>query len=369
MLTIINEMERCAREKKRGILATVIRVEGSAYQKEGAKCFIAEDGELIGLLSGGCVENDIIEHGKEVLQTEKPKKIYYDFRDEGDQIWGLGVGCNGAIEIFLELYDPKSHPEKCLLMKEAFTTSKSKIIATVTEAGDESKIGEKWIFSVEKECISFEQVGEETNQLSRLKKRKSKLVTVDVNTKVFFDYVDPVPSLFIFGAGPDAVPLVKTVKNLGWKVKVIDHRPGFVNEKNFPLADELICYQKGESPDVPINENAYAVVMSHHFIQDQIVLESLLKSAIPYIGVLGPVTRTKQLLQPIVNRYSIDELKLDRIYSPIGIDIGAKHPEEIALSIASELVNVHRDGNSLHLKHTKGESILADDQIKSVLAY
>jgi xanthine dehydrogenase accessory factor len=354
VLTIVNEMERCGREKKRGILATIIRVEGSAYQKEGAKCFFAEDGKLIGLVSGGCVESDVIEHGKEVLQTERPKKIYYDFRDEGDQVWGLGVGCNGAVEILLELYDPAGHPEKSELMKEAFTTSKAKIIATVTACNDESKIGEKWVVPIEKDVISIDHF----NHFPTLQQRKSKLVTLKNNKEVFFDYIDPVPTLFVFGAGPDAVPLVKTVKNLGWRVKVADHRPGFVNETNFPLADELICYQRDEHPSVSLNENTYAVVMSHHFIQDQIVLETLLKSNVPYIGVLGPVTRTTQLLQPLFNRYSTDELKLDRVYSPVGIDIGAKNPEEIALSIAAELINVHRGGSSVHLKQTKGKSLI-----------
>ena len=358
MFTITNEMERCGRENKRGVMATVIRVEGSAYQKEGAKCFIAEDGELIGLLSGGCVESDVIEHGKEVLQTGRPKKIYYDFRDEVDQIWGLGVGCNGAIEIFLELYDPIGHPEKCELMKAAFTTSKTEIIATITASKNEFEIGDKWIVSVKNEVISINRFEGKTNPYSKLLKGKSMLASLNNNTEVFFDYIDPVPTLCVFGAGPDAAPLVKTVKNLGWLVKVVDHRPGFVSETNFPFADELICYQRDESPEVGLHENVYAVVMSHQFIQDQIVLETLLKSNIPYIGVLGPVTRTEQLLQPICNKYSIAELKLDRIYSPVGIDIGAKNPEEIALSIASELVNVHRDGNSVHLKQTKGNSLL-----------
>jgi xanthine dehydrogenase accessory factor len=351
-------MERCGRDKKRGIMATVIRVEGSAYQKEGAKCFFAEDGKLIGLLSGGCVESDVIEHGREVLQTGRPKKIYYDFRNEGDQIWGLGVGCNGEIEIFLEVYDPIGHPEKSELMKEAFKTIKTKIIATTTTHNNESEVGEKWIVPVENEVISLNHFEIKTNHHSKLQKGKSKLFTLNNNTEVFFDYVVPVPSLFVFGAGPDAVPLVKAVKNLGWRVTVVDHRPGFVNETNFPLADELICYQRDESPIVALNENAYAVVMSHNFLQDQIVLETLLTSSIPYIGVLGPVTRTEQLLHPMFNNYSIDELKLDRIYSPVGIDIGAKNPEEIALSIASELVNVHRDGNSIHLKQTKGKNLL-----------
>ncbi|MFF2498879.1 XdhC family protein [Peribacillus sp. NPDC058075] len=351
MITIINEMDRCIREKKRGILATVIRVEGSTYQKEGAKCFFAEDGELIGLLSGGCVEGDVLEHGKEVLQTEKPKKIHYDFRGEEDQIWGLGVGCNGAIEIFIELFDPVGHHERSKLMREAFTTSQPIIIATITSDEEESMIGERWVHS-------NLQIGKPMD-----------LKMID-NSEVFYDHITPVPTLYIFGAGPDAVPLVKTVKNLGWNVNVLDHRPGFVNKRNFPLADELICYERDHPTSVLSSEHSYAIVMSHNFTQDQLVLKSLLHSSVPYIGVLGPTTRTNQLLQPIMDGFTIDEIQLNRIYSPIGLDIGAKTPEEIAISIAAELVNVHRGGNSMHLKQTKGKELLNTSRDhRRVIAY
>ncbi|MDQ7863920.1 XdhC family protein [Peribacillus frigoritolerans] len=111
-------------------------------RKKGQNVFFAEDGELIGLLSGGCVEGDVLEHGKRSFTDRKnQKKIHYDFRGEEDQIWGLGVGCNGAIEIFIELFDPVGHHERSKLMRVAFTTSQPIIIATITRDEEESKIG------------------------------------------------------------------------------------------------------------------------------------------------------------------------------------------------------------------------------------
>lgn len=355
MLTIIDEMERCSRESKRGIVATIIHVKGSTYQKEGAKCFKAEDGKLIGLLSGGCVESDIIEHGEMVLATGVPKIIHYDFRDEGDQIWGLGVGCNGAIDILIELYDPAGHPENSDYMKQIFTASHPFTIATVTKAKEESRLGEKWIVKNEKEEIFYHSLALPDNA----KKRKPMLTVIDHETEVFLDYIHPVPELFVFGAGPDALPLVRTVKNLGWTVKVADHRPGFITEENFPMADERIRCRQGEAPDVSVHQNSYAIVMSHHFEQDQVVLDFLLQSDVCYIGVLGPSKRTKQLLKPILAQHSVHSLRLDRLYSPVGIDIGAKSPEEIALSMAAELINIYRSGNGIHLKETKGESLIS----------
>jgi xanthine dehydrogenase accessory factor len=356
VLTIIEEMERCDREAKRGILATIIHVKGSTYQKEGAKCFKAEDGKLIGLLSGGCVESDIIEHGSQVFETGIPKKIHYDFRDEGDQIWGLGVGCNGALDIFIEVYDPIAHPQKSKYMKSIFTANHSFAIATVTKAKEESRLGEKWIVKKEQEEVFAESLDRPDN----VKKRKPMLAVMDHETEVFLDYIHPVPELLIFGAGPDALPLVRTVKNFGWTVKVADHRPGFITQENFPLADERIRCRQGEPPDISLHKNSYAIVMSHHFEQDQVVLDFLLQSDVRYIGVLGPSKRTKQLLKPILDHHSAQSLRLDRIYSPAGIDIGARSPEEIALSMAAELINIYRSGNGIHLKETKGQSLISE---------
>ena len=358
MLTIIDEMLRCDREAKKGILATIINVQGSTYQKEGAKCFQAEDGSLIGLLSGGCVESDIIEHGREVLASGVPKTIHYDFRDEGDQIWGLGVGCNGALDIFIELYDPAVQPEKCDYMKKVFTAESPFAIATITKAENPETLGKKWIVNNEQEEIFSGSLALHDD----VRKRKPMLTALNTETEIFLDYIDPVPELIIFGAGPDALPLVRTVKNLGWTVKVSDHRPGFVTKENFPIADELFHARLGEKPNVPLHENAFAVVMSHHFEQDQAMLDFLLQSNIRYIGVLGPSRRTKQLLKPLVDRHTVESLRLDRVYSPVGIDIGARSPEEIALSMAAELINIYRSGNAIHLKETKGESLISDSR-------
>ncbi len=353
-------MARCRREKKRGVLATIIRVEGSSYQKEGTKCFFAEDGALIGLLSGGCVESDVIEHGKEVLEEGKPKTIYYDFRDEDDQVWGLGVGCNGAIEIFLELYDPQQYPEKSMLMEKTLVAEIPQIIATVVKAEEESRLGKKWIVASDDEFLSFVLSDKDKNVHHR--KTKSRLVTLADDTELFIDFIEPIPTLIIFGAGPDAVPLVKLTKEMGWRVKVVDHRPGFVNPSIFPLADELICYPRDQVPELTLHDNTYTVVMSHNFNQDQIVLETLVQSTVPYIGVLGPSRRTNQLLEPLLSNYKSETLNLERIYSPVGIDIHAKTPEEIALSITSELINVYRGGRSLHLKQTKGHTQTNQEQ-------
>ena len=133
-MAIAKEIERCKQLGLKGVLATIISVEGSTYQKAGTKCFFAEDGKLTGLLSGGCVENDVIEHGKQMINSGDTKCLQYDLRDNGEDVWGLGVGCNGSMEIFLEPYDPRGQHPSSQVIEEMYAVTTPHIVSTVIEA-------------------------------------------------------------------------------------------------------------------------------------------------------------------------------------------------------------------------------------------
>ncbi|WP_102347240.1 XdhC family protein [Bacillus sp. Marseille-P3661] len=352
MLEILNEIRRCKNHNLKGILATIVSVQGSTYQKEGAKCFLSEDGKLTGLLSGGCVENDITEHGKEVIETGQAKRIYYDFRNDGDSIWGLGLGCNGAMDIFLELYDPCDE-ERSSKIENIFSINKPTWVATITKSNDSKMVGEKYFINSENQlneiCTTFPDIKSACSGKNLPERAQLLSISEDHrNIEVFLDYLEPVPTLALFGAGPDAVPVVAAAKAIGWRVKVIDHRPAYLTKENFPQADELSLIKPGHVPDVAIDENTYSVIMSHHFLQDQLALEKLLLSSAAYIGILGPKTRTNALLEPTLMKYNSENLDLTRIFSPIGLNINAKTPGEIAQSIISELIAVHRKSNHVH---------------------
>ncbi|MFY4774803.1 XdhC family protein [Metabacillus sp. RGM 3146] len=355
MLPIYNELQRCEKFGIRGVLGTIIQTQGSTYQKPGTKCFISEDGKLTGLLSGGCVESDLGEHAKELLQQSNCKRLYYDFRDNGDDLWGLGLGCNGSMEIFLEPFDPKEMPMKAELMKKAvhLALTQFTVTATIVDAENQEIIGQKWILSpgIEDNIPAQLEQEYETNQLTGTQ-GLSTIIYNGQPVKVFFDAVSPNPHLMIFGAGPDAVPLVNGAKLLNWTVSVMDHRPGYVNKLYFPQADYLYCIPKGKEPDVTISENSFVVIMTHHFEQDQMLLKHLLDSDAAYIGILGPKKRTYQLLDTLEGNLS--RKTLDRLYSPIGLDIGSKTPEEIGLSVLSEMVMIHHGGCGKSLKAVKG---------------
>ncbi len=344
MIAIAKEIERCKQNGIKGVLATIILSEGSTYQKEGAKCFLTQDGQLIGLVSGGCVESDIIEYGKQVMNSGKTKRLRYDLRDNGDEIWGLGVGCNGAMEVFLQPYDPIKSDKTSVMIEKMFSITRPHIVYTIVASEDPNKLGEK-------QLIPIDEALEESNSLED-KLKCCLLVKSNNSLEIFMDLIEPPPSLVIFGAGPDAIPLVNIVKQIGWFVTVVDHRPGFVTKENFPSADQLMCSPIGEMPDIGLEETTYTVIMSHHFLQDQMVLQHLLLTNVPYIGLLGPRKRTAQLLESTHIGNNITPFELNRIFSPVGLDLGAKTPEEIAFSIAAELMTIYRKGNAVHLKNT-----------------
>ncbi|MDN4073111.1 XdhC family protein [Fictibacillus terranigra] len=331
MLPIYREMNRCAENGIRGVLGTIIRTEGSTYQKEGTKCFWAEDGKLTGLLSGGCVEGDLAEHAREVLDHSSCKTLAYDFRDKGDDLWGLGLGCNGSIDILLEPFDPvklRENTERTLELYESALNHET-ILRTIIEAETPSLKGKKWVVAPNMDHV------------------KSGLDTVAYENEkvlVFTEKITPSPRLTLFGAGPDAVPLVNGAKQLNWHITIIDHRPSFVNTQNFPQADQLLCVPKGKWQDPEIGNHSFVVTMTHHFDQDLLLLEHILETDAAYIGVLGPNKRTYELMDRLGKKFHED--RLSRLYSPIGLDIGAKTPEEIALSILAEMVMVHRGKGS-----------------------
>ncbi|HZG59236.1 MAG TPA: XdhC/CoxI family protein [Anoxybacillus sp.] len=353
MITIKKELERCKREGLSGVLGTIISTEGSTYQKTGAKCFISEDWKLTGLLSGGCVESDIIEHAMKVLETGKPTVIHYDFYGDDDIVWGLGIGCNGKMNIFLQPYLPTKQPEKATIIDQYFSDFLQKTLHTVTivKAKDESLQGKMWIidgaFNNSAPPISVHEIA--VDYMMRKRNLKNEMVYLggEQDLYVYYESTSPPPHLIVFGAGPDAIPLVKMAKNLKWLVTVLDHRPSYCNEQNFQEADFIHVYPAGSIPNVSLHGNSYVVVMTHNFLHDREILESILDSGVAYIGLLGPRKRTDRLIATSTTLISNENVH--RIHSPIGLDIGAKTPEEIALSILAEIMIVYRSGTGKKL--------------------
>ncbi|WP_019156336.1 XdhC family protein [Robertmurraya massiliosenegalensis] len=316
MLSTLKILESIQDENEKCILATIIQIEGSAYLREGTFMIIKENGEKVGMLSAGCLEEDLLLRCREIFQTEIPQTVIYDTSAIDDVGWGQGMGCNGVIRILVEPITQSLHTS-LLSVKEALVQGYA--------VYHEKEFSED--FTVKKSA--FEIIDED-------------LVTSSLPTFYRTDegyrftyYFTPPPILCVFGAGEDAITLVDLASKIGFIVKLCDWRSGLCNEECFPNAHEYYIGSPSHIVDLlRISQSHFIVIMSHHFSKDQEFLHAVLNFSPAYIGILGSKERTRRLLPDPINR--------DHIHYPIGLPIGAQGPEEIAVSIMAEIIQTYR---------------------------
>lgn len=304
------------------VLATLVKVEGSSYRRPGARLLTTADGVRIGSISGGCLEEDLVARARRTLVTRKPELVTYDTTSENDLIWGVGLGCNGIVHVLLE-YLPVC-PRWASVMAQQFRVHAPTSLSVVWRADGEDNLG---------------------THLS------SDLQTTPQNSAIFTDHVQPPPRLLVFGAGDDAKPLVRLAKELGWHITVADPRPEFATKSRFPLADEIVLAQASELVrQINPPSDALAVIMTHHYVHDVPLLRDLLPRSLAYVGLLGPKKRAAKILADLQGQgHDFTPAQLQRLHAPVGLDLGAETPEEVALSIMSEMraTLAQRDGRPL----------------------
>lgn len=346
---IINKVAQLGNED--AILATVVDVQGSGYRLAGARMLIDRDGASIGTVSGGCLEADVVERAKKVLDDAEPTVISYDSTKEDNSVFGLGMGCRGVVRILLE---PAKRNASLDFVRGCFERRSRGVIATLISKTDDVDlpIGFK-LFAPDGQRFE-DNLSDPRKWLNELVPRisddaatvigndrsQSKIYDPpDGELEFFIEVIDPPTSLLMFGAGHDAPPLAHIAKQLGWRVTVIDHRPAFATAERFPEADAIIVSRVEElSEDVFADEASVAVVMSHNYDSDRTALHRLLNSKCRYIGALGPKKRAENLLSELrQSGVTFDDSRLAVLHSPVGLDIGATTPETIALSIIAEI--------------------------------
>lgn len=347
--TILKESYRFRSNGEKAILATVIDVKGSSYRLPGAKMLISPDGKTYGSVSGGCLEADVLERAKIVLKNDAAEIITYDTRVNDNSVFSLNMGCNGIIRVLLEPIE--SNFGSIEFWQSCFDKRQRGVAATLIAASGESNclIGRQKLFIQEKQSHVLTGSGFPPNLindcLAALNQNVSRCQVYETTTetKEFFIEIVKLPvSLIIFGAGHDAIPLVQFAKNLGWNVSIVDHRPAFATSERFPEANKIILSRPEKlRENVVVDDYTVAVVMTHNYAHDHEVLRFLLGSAARYIGALGPKRRTDSLLQDLRENGDIFTLaQLEKLYGPVGLDIGADTPESIALSIVAEIQSV-----------------------------
>ena len=360
---IIGAWRRASEQKLRGALATVVRVEGSAYRRPGVRMFVTEDKARTGVLSGGCLEGDVAERALQVIETGTPVVVTYDTTSDDDIVWGLGLGCRGVVQVLIEPADDFRFRGLAQLLEQCVTSSECGAVATVISCeGDVSvEIGARALLypdgSPHSEADFYrmfcgpevvndlrDAVGDRVSGVSRYE-------TDGAAVEVFIELIEPPLPLVIFGAGDDALPLVALAKNLGWRTTVVDTRLRPAIVERFAEADEVVlCRAEDVRERVRLTDRTVAVLMTHNYLHDLEILPGLLNTPLGYLGCLGPRHRTEQLLREIES----DVPFLKQLYAPAGLDIGADTPIEVAFSIVSEIKAVVSGREGGLLRNRKG---------------
>jgi xanthine dehydrogenase accessory factor len=327
------------------VLATVYDTLGSTYSKAGHRILIAANGDYQGLVSGGCLEGDLAERARLVIDGGAPIAVTYDMRDGADDLWGLGVGCNGLIRVFLQPLQPGSQYEPfASIARQSVGIDKAAVASVVASERDSPAAGATLIRRPSGDDASWglERLAPDdplTRQLVQgceraLRSGRAEYV-VSAGIGVLYAPLLPVPRLLVLGAGLDAIPVVNMAADLGWFVTVADHRPAYIERGGFSRAEQALTIDpRALERSVDVGQFDAILVMSHHLVTDQTYLSQLAAAAPRYLGVLGPPARRARLLQALGDR---GEALRPRLRGPVGLDIGADSPEAIALSILAEL--------------------------------
>jgi xanthine dehydrogenase accessory factor len=359
--TIVNEFGKIDFTSRKAALATVVKVRGSSYRSPGARMLITDDGKWIGSISGGCLEGDALRKARQVMMDNKPMTVTYDTREESNQNLGIGLGCNGVIDVLIEPINISQENNPINLFEKFISAKEPLTLGTIFNAS--SGVGEKIIAHATGEIQNYFSNGVLSNiikhdllELFDTKKSEAKTYTTpDGEVEVFMELVQPSVSLIIFGGGFDARPVSQLAKTLGWDVQVTDECVAHIAPLFFPTADKLsLCHRDFIDRDFEITPFTACVLMSHNYEYDRDVLKKLIKTETPYIGILGPRKRfDKMLVEFSAQGLPLQAEDIHRIHSPIGLDIGAETPDEIAISIVAEIQGkfVNRSGGFLKYRN------------------
>ncbi|MDH4107029.1 MAG: XdhC family protein [Gammaproteobacteria bacterium] len=325
------------------VLASVYETQGSTYSKTGARMLISPDGVFQGMLSGGCLEGDLAERAARVAASGQPEQVTYDLGLNDEELWGLGVGCDGLMRIFLQPLGPSDGYEPFATMARELDGDEAAVCATalndagrgpiagaslVTGGGRTANFGfpQPWLEAVESVAQSA---------LSNGKSRTDRVEVAGDSADILFGVLRPPPRVLVLGAGLDAQPVVRLCAELGWRVTVQDHRPAYVQKGDFSRARRIVCVPAEELPGaLDLDDFDAAIIMSHHLATDRVYLRLVAETGMPYVGLLGPSDRRRRLVQEL--GAPADRLA-GRLHGPAGLDIGGRGPGSIALSIVAEM--------------------------------
>ena len=320
-------------------LGVLVNTAGSTYRKPGALILIAADGDYAGLISGGCLEADLREHARAVIAGGRARTVRYDMRTADDLLWGLGLGCEGAMEILLLPSGPANSWQPLAHLAAALEAHEATAIGVIVESSHpDVHVGSVLLpgdFTAGAPPTRALATPAAQVALQRAAAQGEPGWLEESSWKLFVLPLSLPPRILLLGAGPDAIPVVDLAVRLGWKVTLVDHRPGYAVPARFPgSARVLLGRPEGLAELLDLSRFTAAVVMSHHLASDLAYLRVLAASVIPYVGLLGPAVRRERLAADLGT--TVRQLQ-GRLHAPVGLPLGGRSPESIALAIIAEL--------------------------------
>ncbi|MBS0376337.1 MAG: XdhC family protein [Proteobacteria bacterium] len=327
-------LERLAAASGPAALATIVATAGSTYRKAGARMLIESGGRLTGLLSGGCLEQDLREHALAALADGAARIVEYDMRRDDDLVFGIGAGCEGAMRILVEPAGPATATLAALRAAGRELAAGRPAALAVLHVGPPAELGTRSHPAAESAPLAAALAPTCATVLATESSQHLRWQDAGGPREAWVQYLAPPPRVLICGAGPDAEPLVAQLRALRFAVTVVDHRPAYASAERFAGADVRLGAPAELATHADLGRCFAAVVMSHHLPSDAAYLAALAASPVGYVGLLGPRPRRERLLADLG---AAAAALLPRLHGPVGLDIGAVTPEGIALAIAAEL--------------------------------
>lgn len=377
---IIVAYDNCCAAGIKTALVTVVHVVGSSYRGPGARMLIDARGNLTDAISGGCLEGDALRKALNAISQNKNRLVTYDTNNEDDAAFGVQLGCAGIIQVLFEPIDVVDGNNPMELLRKIISERKEVVLMTFFNAENKNAIQlgtrilvkgkEQKTKDNKQEAKGTEQKEKDNEQyfpfdssllhdyaIDVLLKKKSFFKTLElenIHVIVFFEFIPPPIALNIVGAGNDAIPLVQMAEILGWDVQIIDGRSTHAKAERFAstCAINVVGFQNLHHLNLHIDDQTAFVLMTHNYNYDLAMLRLLLTKKVKYIGVLGPKKKLDLILETLKSEgIELTSAQRKSIYSPVGLDIGAETPEDIALSIVSEIKAVFSKNKSGFLKN------------------
>jgi xanthine dehydrogenase accessory factor len=357
MREISEEIKKWKQQGKPVAVATIVKANGSPMRPLGSKMAVTPDQQIAGSVTGGCIEGAVYEEAQQVLQSGKPRIVRYGVASD-ERPWEIGLSCGSSLDVLIESLQTLAWEQVYQPIQEALEHNQLLVCATLL-SGDH--LGAKLLAWAD--GSTFGTLGSQALDAAALEAIRLQFITQDSSNvkldvagetaEIFIDVFTPPARLIIVGAVHIAIPMVTLAKALGFTTLVIDPRKTFATKERIPNADELIIEWPSDALEgLKIDQGTYVAVVSHDDKLDNPALAVALKSPAKYVGVLGTKRNIPKRLDAL-RELGVGEEELKKLHAPIGLDIGAVQPEEIALSVLAEILAVRHGRDRNGEAHTK----------------